>query len=94
MVSRLWMICYDIADDNRRSAVVRLLEAQGERVQYSLFECFLNGEQLDRLLREIAQVIDQQENRLAAYPLCRWCKNKVQWQGLGHKPDDPAYFQV
>jgi len=94
MIRRLWMICYDIADDARRQAVARLLEASGERVEDSVFECFLNGDELDRLWRNLAAEMDLIEDRLAAYPLCRWCKNRVQWQGMGRKPDDPAYYQI
>lgn len=94
MIRRLWMICYDIEDDRTRLAVARRLEAEGERVQYSVFECFLNGEQLDAVLKDIGELIDLSVDKIAAYPLCRWCKNRVQWQGQGRKPDDPAYWQI
>lgn len=94
MIRRLWMICYDIADDDRRVAAARRLLAEGERVQDSVYECFLNGDQLERLLLDLAARIDPREDRVAAYPLCSWCRQRVRWQGLGRKPDDPAYWQV
>ena len=36
-----WVIAYDIADDCRRSRIVKHIEKYGIRVNYSVFECML-----------------------------------------------------
>ncbi len=36
-----YVVAYDIADDRRRSKVVKVLEAIGHRVNFSVFECML-----------------------------------------------------
>ena len=37
------VVSYDITCDRRRSKVARTLEDHGKRVQYSVFDCILNG---------------------------------------------------
>lgn len=39
---KLWLICYDVKDDKRRTQLAKLLEQHCERVQYSVFECPLD----------------------------------------------------
>ncbi len=40
----LTLISYDIADDGDRARAHKLLEGLGQRVQYSVFECYLEPE--------------------------------------------------
>lgn len=40
-----YVIAYDIPDDSRRDKVATLLVSYGERVQLSVFECWLDGSQ-------------------------------------------------
>lgn len=65
----LHVICYDIANNRRRSRVVRELEAYGVRVQESVFECWLDDAQRRRLEQEIARVICAQEDSFVCYRL-------------------------
>ena len=44
-----WVIAYDIADDCRRSRIVKHIEKYGIRVNYSVFECMLTDTQLQQL---------------------------------------------
>lgn len=89
MAQHLWVITYDISDDRARTRVERKLLGWGERVQYSVFECFLDHQQLHALRAELHRHIDPKTDSLRAYPLCQWCENRVQWQGQGRAPDDP-----
>lgn len=43
---RLWVVCYDIADDRRRTRLERWLLGQGDRVLESVFECVWRADQL------------------------------------------------
>ncbi len=50
----LVIVVYDISCDQRRLKVSNLLEGYGRRVQYSVFECFLNRQEMEQLHRELA----------------------------------------
>jgi CRISPR-associated protein Cas2 len=46
----LIVVSYDILNDSRRTRLAHALKDFGERVQYSVFECRLDTEQLGKLL--------------------------------------------
>lgn len=94
MNTRLWMICYDIADDRRRRRIDAILRGHGERVQESVFECYLNDTDRHRLRQSLVAEIDAAEDNLRWYPLCRWCAPKIVRQGLGRASDDPGLWIV
>ena len=91
---RLWMICYDIADDRRRRRVERLLAGHGERVQWSLFECLLGAGDLERLAARIAREIEPREDNLRYYPICAWCEERLSWYGQGRRQDDADLWLI
>ncbi|RVT47834.1 CRISPR-associated endonuclease Cas2 [Rheinheimera sediminis] len=64
-----WLVCFDISDDKRRRKVVKLLQQHGERVQFSVFELRLHGQQLSELKTQVAKVI-KLPDRLHYIPLC------------------------
>ncbi|OIP31774.1 MAG: CRISPR-associated endonuclease Cas2, partial [Deltaproteobacteria bacterium CG2_30_43_15] len=43
------VVAYDIADDKRRNKICDILSAYGQRVNYSVFECFLGARDILRL---------------------------------------------
>jgi CRISPR-associated protein Cas2 len=94
MTRRLWMICYDIADDRRRRKVERVLTGRGERVQWSVFECFLAPQELARLRHSLTASIDPTTDSLRYYPLCTWCQGRVEWAGQGRRSEDPDLYIV
>lgn len=64
------LVCYDIADDRRRSAVANLLLPHGPRVQLSTYECrFSDQKGLDRLINAIQQTIDKHLDQVRMYRL-------------------------
>lgn len=93
-MTRLWMLCYDIADDRTRHEVRETLLGVGERVQESVFECTLSQEALHRLLDSLLPLLDIDVDSLRAYPLCAWCEGRVAWVGLGRRADDPDLWLV
>ena len=44
-----YTIAYDIVEDKRRNKIAAILGAYGDRVQYSVFECELKGDDLKEL---------------------------------------------
>ncbi len=69
----LSLIAYDIADSRRLSRVARICADYGVRVQYSLFECRLEEDELDTLWRRLLKEIDEREDRLVAYKIDARC---------------------
>lgn len=71
-----FVIAYDVADDRLRDRMAELLEAKGERVQMSVFECRLDQGDMDRLLEEIIDclgVAPPTSYRVRVYRLCEAC---------------------
>ncbi len=71
-----YVICYDIADDRRRRRVAECLEGYGERVQDSVFEAMLDRRLLDKLMELVKPNLDDGEDRLVIYSLCRACDGR------------------
>jgi CRISPR-associated protein Cas2 len=93
-MNRLWMLCYDIADDRNRHEMAEALLGVGERVQESVFECSLTQEALRRLLNTLVPLLDPASDSLRAYPMCAWCEERVTWHGLGRRADDPDLWII
>jgi CRISPR-associated protein Cas2 len=88
------MLCYDIADDHNRGKIATALLGVGERVQESVYECFLSQERLHRLLDSLHPLLDPASDSLRAYPMCAWCEERVTWVGLGRRADDPDLWII
>lgn len=92
-MSRLWMIAYDISDDRNRRKAHEHLRNHGERVQYSVFECHLGDAELNALRARLIDLLDEGDS-LRCYPLCQWCRGRIDWQGTGFSTQDDDFFLV
>lgn len=90
-MSRLWMVAYDISDDRIRRKTRRALSNHGTRVQYSIFECFLDGREKLALQVQLAGLIEQGDS-IRWYPLCKWCRCRIVRQGQGRETHNPEYY--
>lgn len=88
---RFWMVSYDIADDKIRRMVSNTLKDHGVRVQYSVFECRLEEDQLATLRTKLTDQL-QQKDSIRWYPLCKWCRDKIFWQGKGKISVDEGFI--
>lgn len=64
-----YLVCYDIAAPSRIAKVCRLLKAEGQHVQYSVFLCSLTWPELQALKSRLAEIIDHREDDIRLYPL-------------------------
>ena len=93
-MNRLWMLCYDIADDRNRGKIAEVLLGVGERVQESVYECFLSQHSLHVLFNTLQPLLDPASDSLRAYPMCAWCEERVSAVGLGRRADDPDLWII
>lgn len=77
------VIAYDIADDDHRGRLARLLEGYGTRVQKSVFECSLQASDLSELMGQALSLIDRAQDSIRLYRLCGACVRKAEsWGAL------------
>ena len=65
----LYTVTYDIPKDSRRVKVANILKSFGERVQLSVFECWLSRKELKELEERLANKVVQQEDSVRIYPV-------------------------
>lgn len=89
------LVCFDIVDDRTRNRVGKILKEYGERVQKSVFECFdLNEERFVKLKHRLEDCIDNSEDTVRYYSLCRGCIKRVEYSGTGEAPQTESYRVV
>jgi CRISPR-associated protein Cas2 len=79
-----YVVAYDIEDDRARARIANVMERFGLRVQKSVFECRLEGKDLDRLIRRLERELTTVggAGNIRIYRLCADCYGSS--QGLGH----------
>jgi CRISPR-associated protein Cas2 len=72
----LYVVSYDIPDTKRRTKLAKALEDFGDRVQYSVFECILDGNLLDKM-------VSLGDDNVRVYTLCANCERAIKVIGQG-----------
>jgi CRISPR-associated protein Cas2 len=78
MSSQFVVVVYDISDDKRRTKLHNVLLNFGTPVQYSVFECLLDGERLAEMKRSVERVIRPRKDRVRFYYICQQCLSKTE----------------
>ncbi len=90
-----YLVCFDVVDDRSRARVVKVIKEYGVRVQKSVFECAnLTEEKLLKMKGRLEGCIDEGEDTVRYYALCRECLRKAEHSGIGEPPDPAAYRVV
>ncbi|NJM68441.1 MAG: CRISPR-associated endonuclease Cas2 [Acaryochloris sp. RU_4_1] len=63
----LVIVAYDIPDDKRRLQLSNFLEGYGRRVQESVFECFMNLDQMRQLHKQTLLKVEPDEDNIRFY---------------------------
>ncbi len=92
-----WLVCYDVRDPERLRKAAKHLEGYGERMQYSVFRCWLTRLEKERLRWELTALLAPEDD-LLLIPVCGACAagicgthaeaNETSW------PSAPARHQV
>lgn len=85
---RFYTIAYDIPHDGRRIKVANVLKSYGERVQLSVFECWLNPAQLAQLKKLLVKKIELSQDGVRIYPV----GGTVEVIGVGRVVEDPDFL--
>lgn len=88
----LIVVSYDVADDRRRTKLAQALKDFGARVQYSVFECLLEADQVERMRLRIERLISPEEDSVRIYRFCADCGSRTEIFGLGKLPEDPDVY--
>ena len=67
------VVVYDISDDRRRTKLHNALLNFGSPVQYSVFECILDGKRMEEMKKSVRRVIKPRRDRVRFYYLCESC---------------------
>ena len=82
-----YLVCFDIVEDRVRAKACKILKEYGERVQKSVFECSdLNEEKFLKLKNRMEGCIDNGEDTVRYYVICRSCVSKMELSGIGSPP--------
>ena len=76
------VVAYDIPDDRRRTRLHDRLLDFGSPVQYSVFECLVDAEELKKMQRMILKTIHKRRDHVRIYHLCGACVPKT-WVSRG-----------
>jgi CRISPR-associated protein Cas2 len=68
---RHYLVTYDISDDRRRNRVFRTLHGYGNHVQYSVFLCELDEQDLVRMRGQVGREIHHREDQVLVLDLGR-----------------------
>jgi CRISPR-associated protein Cas2 len=67
-----WLVCYDVRDAKRLRKAAKHMEGYGERMQYSVFRCWLNPRSMEELRWELTELLTAEDDVLFI-PLCSDC---------------------
>jgi CRISPR-associated protein Cas2 len=78
-----YLICYDIRCPKRWRKVYKLLEGYGDRVQYSLFRCWLSQRSREKLRWQLEEILTKEDDLL----LIRLSDRCVKGLSVYNRPD-------
>ena len=83
----LLLITYDVSTESpkgktRLRKVAKVCQNYGQRVQNSVFECFVDASQALLIKKELLEIIDVHEDSLRLYNLGNNYHNRIQHYGI------------
>jgi len=78
----LYLVSYDIVDTKQRTRLAKKLLDFGQRVQYSVFECDLDSQQLAKMKEQILPFVDLEKDSLRLYKMCEACAAQIESFGV------------
>lgn len=85
--ARWWLVCYDVRNPRRLRRAARHMEGYGQRMQYSVFRCWMTERQMQRLRWELTELLKPEDDVLLI-PLCARCVDGILGTHEALKPPD------
>lgn len=63
---QFYLVCYDIREPKRWRKCYKLMQGFGERIQYSVFKCFLTDKKMSEMRWELTKVLSKEDSLLIA----------------------------
>lgn len=76
-----FLVCYDIPDDSKRTKLARWLDGFGDRIQFSVFECEIDGELMEEMWAGVLRLVDPAVDKVGLVPVCGACVSRRNWIG-------------
>lgn len=70
--AKWWLVSYDVHDSKRLRRAATVLEGSGQRIQFSVFRCWMTPTQMQELRWELTKVLEPNDEVLII-PLCPRC---------------------
>ncbi|MCU9518921.1 CRISPR-associated endonuclease Cas2 [Corynebacterium sp. ES2794-CONJ1] len=88
------LVSYDISSNKRRKKVVTRLQAWGERLQKSVFLVSGDSEKLKILEKQLAKIIDSNDDSVLILPICENCQDSTATHGTLDLPKETSAWYV
>ena len=85
-MAMMHLAAYDVHEDQRRAQLSALLQAYGDRIQYSVFLLGITPEELVEIQSRAAGIIDENTDSLWIVRQCAACWEEARTLGQAHPP--------
>lgn len=92
MSRTLYLVAYDIRNENRLTKVHHFLKGFSTGGQKSVYECFLTDADLRLVLDGLKKLILTSEDRIHVFTLDG--RSRTHTLGIAVQPRDPSYFYI
>lgn len=90
----LVLVVYDIPDNRRRTKLAKFLEGYGRRVQYSVFECFMDLRGMEKLYTALKRRVKPEEDSVRLYWITRDSFGRALAIGETPLTEPPGFYIV
>ena len=85
------VVSYDIPDDRRRTKVMKTLKNFGAHIQYSVFECRLEKDELGKMRRSLKRLA-RKEDSIRLYFIAQDDVPRIEILGNGGVTPDSLFY--
>lgn len=75
------VIAYDVSEDSRRARLAALLQQHGDRIQFSVFLCRLDDDELAGLVNDAERIVNVHTDSLYVLRQCPTCWEAMACRG-------------
>lgn len=81
----MFVVAYDISD-RTRDRVAQICLDYGSRIQYSVFQCDIQPDRANDLVRRALKHLDPADDRMHVFQLCGTCSDRTRVLGRINEP--------